>query len=76
MPGQPIFAQAWFRQREAGAREVAAVERDELRRLDPAVALRLADALLAATPLDAVAETRRTTSGFVEQQRLFRRARR
>ena len=76
MPLQPHFARAWLRQREAGDRQVAKIERDELGRLDAARALWLADALLAATPLDAIAATRRTSSGFVEQQRLFQRIRR
>jgi len=74
MADQPAFAKAWLHQREAGHRRMAAIERDELRRLDAAEGLRLADMLLAATPLDAVAAARRTTSGFVEQQRLFHRA--
>ncbi len=76
MVDQPAFAREWLRQREAGDRLVAALERDELRRLDPVEGLRLADMLLAATPLDAVAAARRTSSGFVEQQRLFHRAKR
>lgn len=76
MPLHPSFAEAWLRQREAGDRLLVAIERAELRRLDPVEALRLTDALLSATPRDVVTETRRTSSGFVEQQRLFRRARR
>ncbi len=73
MGDQPGFAKAWLRQRETGYPRIAAIERDELRRLGPAEGLRLADMLLAATPSDAVAAARRATSGFVEQQRLFHR---
>lgn len=76
MSAQPQFARAWLRQREAGASAVAAIEAEELRRLDPAEALRLADALLAATPTDSIAPSRQGSSGLVEQQRLFARARR
>jgi hypothetical protein len=76
MADQPPFAVAWLRQRELGATAVAAIEEDELRRLDGDEALRLADALLAATPREAIDPSRRTSSGFVEQQRLFARARR
>jgi hypothetical protein len=76
MPTHPSFARAWFRQHEEGARAVAAVERRELRELDPGQALRDSDALLSATPIASVAKSRRATSGIVEQQRLFVRARR
>ena len=76
MSTQPSFAQAWLRQRDAGAQALAAHEREELRALDPGQALRESEALLAATPIASVAEARRATSGFVEQQRLFARARR
>ncbi len=72
----PPFALAWLRQRSEGANAVAAVEQAELRDLDEAEALRLADALLAATPTDSISDERRTTSGLVEQQRLFALARR
>jgi hypothetical protein len=59
-----------------GAVALAAIEDDELRHLDVATTLAQSEALLAATPLDAIAEERRSTSGFVEQQRLFARTRR
>ena len=72
----PAHARAWLRQRDLGAVALAAIEADELRQLDVAAALAQSEALLAATPLDAVSEERRSTSGFVEQQRLFARARR
>lgn len=72
----PAHAQAWLRQREAGAVELAAIEDTELRNLDDASALAQAEALLSATPLSAISSERRSTSGFVEQQRLFARARR
>lgn len=76
MSALPPFARAWLRQRDAGAAAVAAIEAAELRKLDAAEALKQADALLAATPVDAIAPSRRATSGLVEQQRLFARARR
>jgi hypothetical protein len=72
----PAHAQAWLQQRELGARAVAAIEDDELRNLDAVTALAQSEALLAATPLSSVSEERRATSGFVEQQQLFARARR
>ena len=72
----PHFARAWLRQRQAGAVAVSRVEEEELRRLDDAEALRLADALLAAAPIELMTANRKTTSGFIEQQRLFMRARR
>lgn len=74
-PGLPAFADAWLRQRAAAVEAVAAVEEAELRALSEEEALRQADALLAATPTDALPESRRGDSGFVEQQRLFARAR-
>jgi hypothetical protein len=70
----PAFAEAWLRQREQGAAAVAQIEDDELRSLDDAEALRLADALLSAAPIEQMTRDRKTTSGFVEQ-RLFMRAR-
>jgi len=76
MPSQPAFARAWLHQRATAASAVAEVERAELRRLTDAEALRLADALLGAVPIAEVEQARRTSSGFVEQQRLFSRARR
>ncbi len=72
----PAFATAWLQQRTAAAAAVEAVEAAELANLDDATALRLADALLSATPLDAIAEERRMTSGLIEQQRLFACSRR
>ena len=75
MAEQPTFAKAWLRQREAGYRQIVEIERAELRRLDPVRALQLSDALLAIAPPCEVTEPRRATSGFVEQQRLFGRAR-
>jgi hypothetical protein len=74
MGDQPDFAGVWLRQREGGERRIAAIERAELRQLDAAEGLRLAEMLLSATPVDSVAAARRKTSGFVEQQRLFHRA--
>lgn len=76
MTGLPPFALAWLQQREQGAAAVAEIEARELRELDVEEALGLSDALLSATPLDAAEATRRTWSGFVEQQRLFARSRR
>jgi hypothetical protein len=70
----PAHAHAWLRQREAGAVAVAAIEDAELRRLDDASALAQSEALLAAAPSSNQAPERRSTSGFVEQQRIFARA--
>jgi hypothetical protein len=76
MADHPAYARAWLAQRDAGHLAVAAIEAAELRALGAEEALRLSDALLAATPTHAMSEARRATSGFVEQQRLFGRARR
>lgn len=76
MPTQPSFALEWLRQRQSGAAAVAAIEAEELHALTPAEALAQAEALLDATPLEAIDPSRREWSGFVEQQRLFARARR
>ena len=72
----PAHAQAWLRQREAGVVAIAAIEDAELRELDAEGALAQSEALLDATPLHAMAAERCGTSGFVEQQRIFARARR
>jgi hypothetical protein len=75
MEPAPEFARAWLRQRDAGAAAVAAVEERELANLEDTDALRLADALLSAVPTDAMGNDRRATSGLIEQQRQFARAR-
>lgn len=72
---RPEDQRAWLRQRRAGAVAVAEVEMRELRELDAAAALVSSEALLAAAPIATMTEARRETSGFVEQQRLFARAR-
>jgi len=72
----PAQARAWLRQHDVGAAAVAAIEDAELCQLDPAAALAQSEALLSATPLDAVTEERVSSSGLVEQQRIFARARR
>jgi hypothetical protein len=72
----PSFARSWLRQRELGAAALQAIEDGELRQLDPAAALAQTEMLLSAVRLDDLPEERRTSSGFVEQQRLFARARR
>ncbi|HEX4421047.1 MAG TPA: hypothetical protein VH165_24185 [Kofleriaceae bacterium] len=72
----PPFARSWLRQRELGAAALQAIEDAELCRLDPAMALAQTEMLLSAVRLDDLPEERRTSSGFVEQQRLFARARR
>lgn len=76
MADLPPFAKEWLRQRDLGAKAVAEIEATELSQLTDAEALRLSHALLDAVPLDAIDESRRTWSGFVEQQRWFARARR
>ncbi len=73
---QPPHAKAWLRQREAGAVVVAKLEAQALRELSMATALAQSEALLLATPFDAIDPARRSSSGLVEQQRLFARARR
>lgn len=72
----PSFAKTWLEQRRAGAAAVEQVENAELRNLTEAEALRQAEAVLSAAPIDVMAADRRLTSGFVEQQRLFARGRR
>jgi hypothetical protein len=72
----PAFARAWLQQRQSGHAAVAAVEAAELRRLTDADAIRYADALLAAVPPMTPADSRWSTSGLVEQQQQFARARR
>jgi hypothetical protein len=71
----PPFARAWLRQRELGAVALQALEDAELRQLDLATALAQTEMLLSAVRLDDLPEERRISSGFVEQQRLFARAR-
>lgn len=72
----PPHARAWLAQRRSGIRALEELEARELRSLDAATALAYSDALLAAAPIAVMNEPRRATSGFIEQQRLFRRARR
>ena len=72
----PPFARSWLQQRALGASALQAIEDAELRRLDPATALAQTEMLLSAVRLADLPEERRTSSGFVEQQRLFARARR
>jgi hypothetical protein len=70
----PSHASAWLRQRRSGEAALQTIADDELRQLDDATALARSDALLS-VPATVVA-ARRSTSGFVDQQRLFGRARR
>jgi len=72
----PSFARSWLRQRELGVAALQVVEDAQLRQLDPAMALAQTEMLLSAVRLDDLPEERRISSGFVEQQRLFARARR
>lgn len=67
----PPFAEIWLAQREAGSARLAELERQELASLTEEAALSIIDALLGATPRQS-----RAGSGFIEQQRLFARARR
>ncbi|HEY1811581.1 MAG TPA: hypothetical protein VGG74_04450 [Kofleriaceae bacterium] len=76
MSEQPGFARTWLEQRRAGEPRLAELAREDLRALDDATALARSDALLAAVPQGAIAAERRSTSGFVEQQRRFARGRR
>ncbi len=70
----PDFARQWLAQITAGARALAEVERQERGRITDEQALADAEALLDAAPPGARPE-RACWSGFVEQQRLFARAR-
>ncbi len=69
-------ARAWLAQRQLGAIEVAAVEASELREMSDATARAQSEALLELAATKPYPPERVTTSGFVEQQRLFARARR
>jgi hypothetical protein len=73
---RPDEQRAWLRQRQLGAAAVAEVEARELHELDAATGLTESEALLSAAPIAVMAAGRRHTSGFIEQQRLFARARR
>jgi hypothetical protein len=73
---QPDFARAWLQQRRSGEQALEQLAIDDLRLLDDQTALRHSEALLAATPIAEASASRQATSGFVEQQRLFLRARR
>ena len=72
----PPHAREWLGQRRSGIRALEELEDRELRELDAATALRYSEALLAAAPIAVMSESRQSTSGFVEQQRIFLRARR
>ena len=75
MSSHPPFAAQWLRQRRQAAIALAAVHDEELQNLDDERALAQSCALLEAVSVTAISETRRTTSGFVEQQRRFARLR-
>jgi hypothetical protein len=70
---QPPFARAWLAQWSAASSALERVHDDELRALTDAEALRRIDALLS-LPSPWVDPARRSSSGLVEQQRLFERA--
>lgn len=72
----PGFAAAWLLQRAAGNVALEAVNATELRNLTDAEALKRTDALLAIGAASARSPEREQSSGFVQQQRLFARARR
>jgi hypothetical protein len=72
---KPSFAAAWYAQWSAAAVALAAVHDDELRAMSDVEATRRADALLS-MPASTLPEHRRTSSGLVEQQKLFARRRR
>ena len=61
----------WVKQYKNAAIELERRRYDELRALTDEKALRMADAVLSIP----VANRRRTSSGLVEQQRIFQRAR-
>ena len=66
-------ARAWLAQRQLGAIEIAAIEARELRELDDATALAQSEALLELAATEPYPPERITSSGIVEQQRLFSR---
>ena len=74
MADLPPFAAEWLRQREGASRALAERSAAELRALDDAAALAQIEAVLS-LPVTYIDEARRVSSGFVEQQRLFRRRR-
>ena len=69
-------ARSWLAQQRAAAIALAELNDRELRDLSDAEALRMTEAVLSATPIATMNDGRRSTSGLVEQQRLFARARR
>jgi hypothetical protein len=73
MASQPEFAQQWLQQWQSAAVELPLIHAKELRSLSDAEALSASDALLM-LPGQVPAE-RWTSSGLVEQQRLFSRSR-
>ena len=64
---------AWMAQWNAARRALHAQHAGEIRALSNEGALAAADALLSVGALAAVSEGRRTSSGLVRQQALFRR---
>ena len=72
----PDHARAWLAQRQLGAIEIAAVEASELREMTDATARAQSEALLELAATKPYPRERVTSSGIIEQQRLFARARR
>ena len=74
MSQHPHFAREWLRRRDAATEALAEVSAAELRALDDAAALAQIEAVLS-LPVTYIDESRRFTSGLVEQQAWFRRVR-
>lgn len=69
----PQALQDWAARYRLAARELLAQKRQELRGLDDDEAARRTDLLVAASRTAWVDPQRQTSSGLVEQQRIFRR---
>lgn len=74
MSFHPSFAKAWLAQRRKGVAELVDVADAELGALTDDEALRRSEALLSMISGESVPAERRTTSGFLAQQRRFRGA--
>jgi hypothetical protein len=72
---QPPFAKAWAAQWKAADTALERVHAQALATLTEADALSASETLLQLVSLVTLPKSRRESSGFVEQQRLFARAR-
>lgn len=76
MPLTVEAERSWLDQWRAGAVALERQHRDELRALSPERALAASEALLDLAEPGRLSDSRRSHSGFVEQQALFHRRRR